>query len=424
MPSTKKILIIDDEKDVCTALKGILNDLGYAATVLRVPEKAVATIQHEKPDLVLLDVWFHNNQENGISVLKKIRHHRPCLPVMMISGHADSTTYQQSLDLGASAILEKPFNIKNLIFEMNRCFRLYDYENMQHQFPSPPAWPFPLSPYLKHIAQSDQSIMLVGPDVLVMERLAHALHAQSPRFDQPCYSYTAHQINTINTDRLWGNEIDGKVESPGVFDHLYRGTFIVHNIHCMTSNLQKDFARVLHKKTFVRNGSLSMIDHNTRMIATTNADHMSYKIQSKLLHEFESPFVIVDPINGSESSFAQWVKILSAENAYAIDLSAEHMECIRNSAYGTSLNALQYALHALSDTMPLSVLIKNSVLDNSTNVSNINDLFHQPWAKAKRLFEESYVDYHIRQDKSMAQIARDTGINRSVLYRKRPLAKK
>ena len=418
-----KILVIDDEKEVCSALKDILSDEGYTVITSLDPESAIPLIRSESPNLVLLDVWFRKDMDKGISVLEDIRLQRPYLPVIIISGHAASHTYKQVIRHGASAVLEKPININNLIFEINRCIELQRLKSWHHQQKSYPKWPLPLGQDMQELILSDAHIFLASNDHAAVERLAYAAHTHSERRDYPCDSLSAHHINAMDDALLWGIENMGTVEKTGLLDRLYGGTLILKDIHALNASQQKEIARVIKKKSFERIGSQGPITSNLRVIATAPKAYITKNISPRLLNCFASPFVDVLDINNNKKDFATWIKTLVQEmfdqkGTTIPDLSPENIEKIRNSPYGATLNTVQYILSILSDDTSLSLFIKHSLYSKDEDFFLPTDAFHQPWPKAKHLFESAYLDFHMKRHGTIAQMAKALHINRTALHKK------
>ncbi len=66
------ILVVDDEPDICTLLKGIFEDDGSTVRIAENSTEALKFISDEEPDLVILDIWLRNSDLDGIEILKLI----------------------------------------------------------------------------------------------------------------------------------------------------------------------------------------------------------------------------------------------------------------------------------------------------------------------------------------------------------------
>ena len=106
-----KVLIIDDDPDICTLLERMLEPAGYATATAHDGEAGLEAGLDDGTDLVILDVWLPKIE--GIAVLKSLHETRPGLPVIMLSGGSEIVPLEHSTALaqayGAVHVLFKPF---------------------------------------------------------------------------------------------------------------------------------------------------------------------------------------------------------------------------------------------------------------------------------------------------------------------------
>jgi two-component system nitrogen regulation response regulator NtrX len=115
-----KVLIIDDEKDICFLISEILKDEKYTTYTSQNSDEAIANFNKNKPDLVILDVWLSNSKLDGIEILKEFKNINKNIPVIIISGHGTVDLAVRAIKNGAYDFLEKPFNSDKLIILSNR----------------------------------------------------------------------------------------------------------------------------------------------------------------------------------------------------------------------------------------------------------------------------------------------------------------
>ena len=96
-----RILVVDDDADVCQVMVKLLNRLGHEAACVSSGSEALNTIAGSRPDLVLLDVMMP--EMSGIEVLRTLRS-KECdaLPVIMFTALSDAAIRKQAMDLGAN----------------------------------------------------------------------------------------------------------------------------------------------------------------------------------------------------------------------------------------------------------------------------------------------------------------------------------
>ena len=117
----KKILIIEDDKIIKGIIEFILRKEGYTIEIATDGITALEKIKSFQPDLVITDVMLP--YKSGLEVIKYAKTNNSKTPIIVISslGKEDSTV-SEALKLGASYILAKPFNPKELILKVKDFF--------------------------------------------------------------------------------------------------------------------------------------------------------------------------------------------------------------------------------------------------------------------------------------------------------------
>ncbi len=112
----KKVLLVEDNQDICEIVKWVLEEDGYSVTVSgHVPAVDLA---HFKADLIVLDEWV--NDVEGHMLCKEIKaiHDLKHIPVVIFSTAIDIEELMQTC--GADGFVRKPFDISDLVVEVNR----------------------------------------------------------------------------------------------------------------------------------------------------------------------------------------------------------------------------------------------------------------------------------------------------------------
>lgn len=108
----ESILIIDDESGICEYISVFLEKIGYRVSSLTNPRIAMDKIQSLDPTIVLLDIVMPD--VSGLEILKGIKKTHPRICVIMMTGIKDDSVCRESLELGASDYLVKPFSLDQL----------------------------------------------------------------------------------------------------------------------------------------------------------------------------------------------------------------------------------------------------------------------------------------------------------------------
>ena len=108
-----KLLIIDDEIDICETIKNFFSQRGYEVVYALTSSDGLDAFEDEKPDVVILDLCLKDGM-SGLDILKKIKIKRPTCGVIIITGSALENDWRDAMALGANYYLSKPFSIEVL----------------------------------------------------------------------------------------------------------------------------------------------------------------------------------------------------------------------------------------------------------------------------------------------------------------------
>ena len=117
----KKILIIEDEKDMVTGLKFNLEARDYAVITAFDGEAGYQKALEEMPDLVILDLMLP--KLNGYEVCKRLKKEIPELPIIMLTAKSQEAEIVTGLELGADDYITKPFSVLELLARIKALFR-------------------------------------------------------------------------------------------------------------------------------------------------------------------------------------------------------------------------------------------------------------------------------------------------------------
>lgn len=120
---SKKILVVDDEKNIVDIVAFNLHKEGYEVVVARDGEAALTAFNQEQPDLVLLDIMMP--KMDGFETCKKIRE-KSQVPIIMLTARAEEVDKVLGLELGADDYVVKPFGVRELLARVKANLRRKD----------------------------------------------------------------------------------------------------------------------------------------------------------------------------------------------------------------------------------------------------------------------------------------------------------
>ncbi len=277
------VLIIDDERDICLALKGILEDEGYEVISAFDAKEGMNKIEKEGPDLVLLDIWLPDI--DGLEVLKQIKKRQPFLPVIMISGHGSVETAVKAMKFGAYDFVEKPLSWENTIPPIKNALKLSRLaeENISLRQRLPFKYEITgkspliqnLREQIKRVAPTKASVLIMGENGTGKELVARALHHYSPRSQGPFIAVNCAAIpEELIESELFGHEkgafTGANSRKKGKFELAHGGTLFLDEIGDMSLKTQAKVLRVIQEQCFERVGGTKTIAVDVRIIAATN----------------------------------------------------------------------------------------------------------------------------------------------------------
>jgi len=203
----ERILIVDDEKNIVSSLKGILADEGYDVSVADDGLDALDIIQSDPPDLLLLDIWLPGM--DGIEVLKTVKTYHPNIEVLIMSGHGTIDTAVKATKLGAYDFIEKPFSMDLLtqsvqsVFKVKKNFSEKSDNHLTNSNEAPMGFAalVEIKKAIKTHSQSNNPLLLLGEAGTGKEFIAQAIHNQSPKSRLPfikinCAARRMHEIQS------------------------------------------------------------------------------------------------------------------------------------------------------------------------------------------------------------------------------------
>ena len=282
-----RILIVDDEPGIRDSLIGILEDEGYAAEAVASGEECLRTLEERAASLVLLDIWLPGM--DGIATLEKIRELDPAQrpEVVVISGHGNVETAVKATKLGAFDFLEKPLGYDKVALTVKNALEhrrlLRQNKELKDQFrpiyrilgESVPIKA--LRQQLALMAPTNARVLIYGESGVGKELIAHAIHAQSQRAEEPfvelnCAAIPEELIESELFGHVQGSLAGAREDKIGKFQQAHSGTLFLDEVGDMSLSTQSKVLRALESQRFEPVGAGRTVQVDVRVIAATNKD--------------------------------------------------------------------------------------------------------------------------------------------------------
>lgn len=118
--ATEKILVVDDDNNICELLRLYLEKEGYSVTIARTGMQAVRSFAEHQPDLMLLDIMLP--ELDGWQVCREVRKYSN-KPIIMLTAKGETFDKVLGLELGADDYVVKPFDMKELLARVRAVLR-------------------------------------------------------------------------------------------------------------------------------------------------------------------------------------------------------------------------------------------------------------------------------------------------------------
>ena len=118
-PDRKRILLVDDDREIIESMRVALTAAGYEVLIARDGNQGLAMTERENPDLVILDMMMP--KRSGFLVLERLRRTRPVpLRIIMVTANEGSRHKAYAETLGVDDYIRKPFAIDRLLASVER----------------------------------------------------------------------------------------------------------------------------------------------------------------------------------------------------------------------------------------------------------------------------------------------------------------
>lgn len=448
MPTSKTILLVDDEPGIRKSLSLALKDEGYQVLRADVGSKAIDLIsgpEGDGVDLVLLDVWLPG--QDGLEILEVLKKITPDLPVVMISGHANINTALKATKLGAFDFVEKPIDLERLLVVITNAIkqgslqkenkRLKNNLNEERIFIAESPQIRDLLSNIVLIANSNGRVLIEGENGTGKEDAARLIHDQSDRRSMPFVEVNCAAIpEEMIENELFGysrGSFPGAIkDSKGRFREADGGTLFLDEIGDMSLRTQAKVLRVLQEERIEPVGSAESIKIDCRIIASTNKD-LAEMIKNGTFREdlyFRIAVVPlrVPPLRERPQDILPlanfFLKRIAKQSGKPIkSLAKEAENLLLGHDWPGNIRELKNLMERVMILSRSSEVSKRDLMPlPSRQIHNVDPFSFPEFTSlkdAREWFEKIYLEREIQlQRGSMTKVAEKAGMDRSNLYKR------
>lgn len=445
-----RILVVDDNKNVLSALKILLNAHFEEVILLSSPNTLLAMVREKSPDVVLLDMNYSagiNTGNEGLFWLSEVKKVNSDLPVVLFTAYADIDLAVTALKKGASDFVVKPWDNAKLLATLQSALelRLSRKEvsklkekqyvlNSQLSRESDICWGD--SPAMREllrlvekVAKTDVNVLITGENGTGKEVIARKIHQLSPRANESLVTVDMGAVTeTLFESELFGHVkgsfTDAHSDRAGKMEAADKGTLFLDEIGNLSYPLQAKLLNALQSRQIIRVGSNKPVAVDIRLICATNhnlfLDVENGLFREDLLYRINTIQIEVPPLRSRQEDIPGLASFFLSRfavkyNKTGITLNKEAIAKMQEYAWPGNVRELE---HTIEKALILS---DNRVIDSS-------DLFLQPQGGGKRkdlenatleemervLIEQAMRNY----GSNISAIAKELGVSRPTLYSK------
>ena len=443
------ILIVDDNKNVLSALRILLSDYFENIVLLTSPNTLMSELRDKNPDVVLLDMNFSagiNSGNEGLFWLSEIKKADEELPVVLFTAYADIDLAVKALKGGATDFVVKPWDNAKLLATLQSAYSLRQSRkevkklrekqsvlNRDIQKEEDICWG--KSPamqrfltMIKKVAVTDANVLITGENGTGKELIAKMIHRYSPRAAETLIIVDMGAVTeTLFESELFGHVkgafTDAKADRSGKFEAADGGSLFLDEIGNLSYPLQAKLLSALQTRHITRVGSNKSISVDIRLISATNKNLFKSvkkgEFREDLLYRINTIHLEVPPLRERREDIPQLADFFLRRLARKYGKSdlklGEKALCkLESYAWPGNVRELEHAIEKaviLSDNQELQP--NDFYMRTPDETSFVVESFTLEEME-KILIEKALRKY----DNNISAVAAELGISRPTLYSK------
>jgi len=443
------ILVVDDNKNVLSALRILLESYFQQVILLSSPNQLPSKLREATPDIVLLDMNFSagiNSGNEGLFWLTEIKKIDAELPVVLFTAYADIDLAVKGLKEGASDFVVKPWDNARLIATLQGAYTLsqsqkevkslrekqgilrrelnpdericWGQSNAMHQ----------LRKLVEKVAKTDANILITGENGTGKEVIAREIHRLSTRKDEVLVAVDMGAVSeTLFESELFGHVkgafTDARTDRAGKFEAANNGTLFLDEIGNLSYPLQAKLLSVIQSRQVVRVGDNKSIPVNIRLVCATNRD-LEQSVQNgefreDLLYRVNTIHIEMPPLRERKADILELAnfflqKQAAKYNKFNLTFNHQTISKLENYAWPGNVRELQHAIEKAVILCDVNELLPSDFYMKEQNIS-ASRIENMSLEEAERLLISNSLK---KNNANLSAVASELGITRPTLYSK------
>ncbi|MGA9649087.1 sigma-54-dependent transcriptional regulator [Pedobacter sp.] len=336
------VLIIDDEKKICSLLSRIIELEGFKTLQANTGKEGIKLLKNNDVSLVISDVKLPD--VNGVAMVKDIKAIKPFVEIINLTAYGTIADGVLAIKNGAFDYLVKGDDNDKIIPLLYKAMekanlqqRVFDLENKitgKHNFDTIIGQSKALKEAIdlaKRVSQTDTTVLLLGETGTGKEVFAQSIHYESLRALKPfvalnCSGFSAELLESELFGYKAGAFTGANKDKKGLLEEANGGTLFLDEIGEMNLDLQAKLLRVIENQSFIKIGDTHTQQVNVRILAATNkdlkADATSGKFRSDLYYRLSVFSIILPPLRDRKGDIPALAKHYLKEFSDKVNRSA------------------------------------------------------------------------------------------------------
>ena len=343
----KRILVIDDDIDMCALLSRFLSKNGYEVETAHTGNKGLEKFKEGAFDIVLCDYRL-GDKKDGKDILMEIKQQKPSTIVLIITGYSDIKTAVDVIRAGAYDYITKPLIPDEILTVLNKAINNPGGSETGGTLApvkenKVPRSGLPVSSeFLEGISQSTKdlykqidlvaptnfSVILYGESGTGKEVIAKIIHEKSSRKGKP---FIAMDCGTLSKE-LAGSELFGHMkgsftgalaDKEGHFELAHGGTLFLDEVANLSSEIQASLLRVIQERKFKRVGGNKELDVDVRIIVASNENlqeaYGKGRFREDLYHRFNEFSIHLPPLRNRKDDIPLFAEFFLSKTLEELD---------------------------------------------------------------------------------------------------------
>ncbi len=273
--SNMRVLVIDDEPDICELLSLTLTRMGLISDVAATFQQGIDYIDTNHYELVLTDMRLADG--DGLDIVRYVQKHKPLLPIAVITAYGNVESAVNSLKAGAFDYVSKPVELSVLKALVKTALRMKQKIPLQNDgllLGESPVM-VELRNNINKLSRSQAPVFIFGQSGVGKELVARLIHANGPRCDQPfipvnCGAIPMELMESEFFGHKKGSFTGAYADKEGLFVVANGGTLFLDEVAELPLAMQVKLLRAIQEKSVKPVGECNEIPVDVRILSASN----------------------------------------------------------------------------------------------------------------------------------------------------------